>query len=222
MPDNASKTPTIRRVSFSDHLAKATAANRDRDAAGRVAAAAGQLPPLHAIQVATDQVVRKADDLAAGIPDPYGKGLGYHLDQTIGHIEHHRDVLRAAADAADAMIGDLKSQMTGLERHMSKKDQGGDLPAGARPEDQQPPQLTTSGEPHPLVEAGYDPAADPQLPPNISDVEALKEGKATFKQTEAINESADINEDQGKGKAAAPKGAAPKGATPAKDTGKGK
>jgi hypothetical protein len=52
------------------------------------------------------------------------------------------------------------------------------------PEDH--PQLTTGGEPHPLEEGGYDANADPALPGNISDIEALKEGKQTRAQAEAI------------------------------------
>lgn len=68
----------------------------------------------------------------------------------------------------------------------SQKDKDKDVARGPVPKPEDHPHLTTSGDPHPLEEGGYDADSDPQLPGNISDIEALKEGKETRKQTEAI------------------------------------
>jgi hypothetical protein len=60
------------------------------------------------------------------------------------------------------MLGSMSEQLNGLEDHMSQNnpDEG--------------PQLTPSGEPHPLEEGGYDSNADEARPASESDVAALE------------------------------------------------
>lgn len=186
-----SDLPEVRRVSLTDHVRAATDAGRkdDPDRAALLLGAASQLKPLHAIQVAFDALARTATDLRAGVPDPYAKTLGYHAGEALRHVEYHRDVLKAGYEAAEAMIAEMKTQTSSLENAMAKQ----------KPEH---PKLTNDGSPHPLEEGGYDANSDPALPGNISDVEALKEGKQTRAQTEAIAQ-ADLAETEGHAPAAA-------------------
>jgi hypothetical protein len=165
----------ITRASFVDHTRRAaTAAHANPDHAGRTAAEAARLEPIQRIQLALDQLVRHAEDRRTGLPWPYDTPYRRTVEQTLEHAGHLRDVLRCAADAADSMIDHISQQVFTVEAPMSQDDPN------------KPPVLTTTGEPHPLQQGGYDPAADPAKPGNISDIEALKEGKATPAQVEAL------------------------------------
>lgn len=169
------------RSSFHDHSARAAArAEPDPDEAGRLTADARRLEPLHAIQIALDQLARKAEDRARGVPDPYGLSFAQHARDALIHARRLALVLRVAADAGAAMVAETLDQVHRLEADMARS-------RSPRPEhtDETPPKLTESGAPHPLQEGGYDPDADPQLP-SVSDIEALKEGKTTHQQAEAL------------------------------------
>ena len=178
--------PEVRRVSFADHAAKAADLLVKPDDAGRVAAAACRLEPLQRIQVAFDQLVNHAEGHRRGELGPYGHDFHGYAKAELEGAKRHVEVLAVASEAAIAMHKDMTAQLRTLEDAMSKKK-----------DDEQ--KLTTDGSPHPLQEGGYDPAKDPQLPSNISDVEALKEGKTTHAQNEAIAR-ADAEANGGEGK----------------------
>lgn len=167
--------PNVRRVSFSDHVGRAAAESAPDDpaGAGAVAAQAVRLAPLHAIQVAFDQVVGVAQARLRGEAWQQSGTYALHFADVLGHAERHARVLAVAAEAARSMVADMTTNLSALEDHMSKHHPDG-------------PRLTPDGSPHPLEAGGYDPDADPQLPSNVSDVAALKEGKTTRKQSEAI------------------------------------
>ena len=171
MPD---PIPSVHRVSYADHAAKAAALLVKPDDAGRVAAAACRLEPLQKIQVAFDQLVNHAEGHRRGEVGPFGLHFRQYAEAELDGAKRHLEVLAAASEAAISMHKEMTKQLKSLEDAMSKK------------RDDEGPKLTTDGSPHPLQEGGYDPAKDPQLPSNISDVEALKEGKTTHAQNEAI------------------------------------
>jgi hypothetical protein len=203
MPDATPAPAPLRRVSYHD-AAHAAAPQKKGDPgyAGSVAAAAIQLPPLQAMQTAFDQLNRAARDRASGAPWEHTGSFAGHTADVLKHAGRLRDVLATAHAAADAMIADMTAQTSSLEKSMSK-------PKSDAPDH---PQLTTTGEPHPLEKGGYDADSDPGLPGNISDVEALKEGKTTRAQAAAIGEAdaQDAKDDEAEKKAAEKKAAAPK------------
>lgn len=168
--------PNVRRVSFADHAGRAAAEALpdDPDRSGRDARAATQLAPLQAIQVAFDQVVGVAQARLRGEAWQQSGSYARHFADVLEHAGRHARVLAVAAEAARSMVADMTANLKLIEDHMSKKKH----PDG--------PRLTPDGSPHPLEAGGYDPDADPQLPSNVSDVAALKEGKTTRKQSEAI------------------------------------
>jgi hypothetical protein len=164
----------IARAAAADHTAQAAATHEDPDFAGRVAAEAARLEPLARLQVALDQLAGQAEDRRRGLPWPFDTPYEGTVVQALAHAGYLRDILRCAATAADTMIEQLSQQVS---------DPGATMTV---PNPNEGPRLTTTGEPHPLQEGGYDPAADPAKPGNISDIEALKEGKATPAQVEAL------------------------------------
>lgn len=168
--------PEVRRVSYAEHAQKVAATLAPPDDAGRLAAEACRLEPLQRIQVTFDQLAGRAEARRRGEPWPYDHAYAGHVKAEMQGVQRHREVLQCAAAAADAMIDQMERQILDLETAMAKQ----------KDDETPPPQLTPSGEPHPLQKGGYDPNADPQLPGNISDVEALKEGKTTRAQGEAI------------------------------------
>lgn len=109
---SAEDFPDVHRVSFADALQTATEAARktDPDRAARMLAAASQLEPLHAIQVSFDGLARTARDRREGVPDPYANTLAYHAKESLDHVAYHRDVLKAAYDAAEAMMAEMAGQ----------------------------------------------------------------------------------------------------------------
>lgn len=175
MPD----IPEIRRVSYAEHAEQAVAGHTDPDMAGAIAREATRIDPLQRIQVAFDQLARQAEDQRKGVLWDASLPWPLHVRDTLEHARRYRDVLACAARAADSMIEQMSSQLSALEEAMS---------AGNPNE---APRLTNTGEPHPLEQGGYDPQADPQKEANISDVEALKEGKTTRAQAEAIGRAAE-------------------------------
>lgn len=164
--------PEVVRVSYADHARNAADELVSPEEAGRLAADACRLEPLQKIQVALDQIVghaaahRRGDPLAAG-----GDFHGYFTAEMAG-LEHYRNVLLCAGEAAVDMIDEMRYRVNMLESAMSHE-----------PDE---PKLTVTGEPHPLEQGGYDPSADPQKSPETTDVESLKEGKTTTAQAEAI------------------------------------
>lgn len=183
MPDTR-ELPRVDRVSYHDAVhaaAREIVGDPDRD--GQVANEAARLAPLHRIQVAFDQLAAHADTHRAGGLGPYGHNFwGYARDE-LAAARRHAEVLKVAAVAAEVMLERKAGMLDALEAAMAKQ-RGDD------------PKLTTTGEDHPLQQGGYDPAADPGLPSNISDVEALKEGKTTKAQAEALAK-ADAAGDEG-------------------------
>lgn len=164
--------PTARRVSFADHARRAAdgATPDDPETSGRAAVEATRLAPLQAIQVAFDQLHTAHAARLRGEPWPHTTPFADHAAGVMTHARRHAQTLAVAADAARSMIEDMSGQIQQTEDHMADEH----------------PRLTPDGSPHPLEAGGYDPAADPQLPSNVSDVAALKEGKATRRQAEAI------------------------------------
>jgi hypothetical protein len=172
--------PEVRRVSYADHANDAAKAivPDDPDRAGLAAREACRLEPLQKIQVEFDQLVGIADARRRGEPWQHsGDGYPGHVRSAFEYVNRLAAVLETAAKASRTMIDAMESRLSELEAAMKKK---------AKSDAPDAPKLTASGEPHPLQEGGYDANADPQLPGYISDVEALKEGKTTRKQAEAI------------------------------------
>jgi hypothetical protein len=177
--------PPIGRVSFADNAQKAASELvADPDRVGQVAAEASRLLPLHRMQVAFDQLVGHAETRRAGGLGPYGHDYAGYVQAELDGANRHAEVLMVAATAAQAMMQEMTSQLQDLEVAMAKA------------KDDKDPQLTPDGSPHPLQAGGYDPATDSALPSNISDIEALKEGKTTRAQNEAIAK-ADAAGDEG-------------------------
>lgn len=168
--------PEVKRLDYQSHIQNAAPEDpADPGHRGAIAHEAARLRPLQEIQVNFDQVIQKAEARARGEPWPYGGSFEEHCAAALEHAQRRSEVLRCAADAADSIIAELKSTIVPGEPAMSTEDPN------------QGPQLTTTtGEPHPLQEGGYDANADPGLPSNISDVEAMKEGKTTRKEAEAL------------------------------------
>jgi hypothetical protein len=166
----------IRRIDYAGHLERAAPRSEDDPGrAGLLANEAARLVPLQRIQTAFDQTIVRADTVARGGAWEYTGGLREHVASTLEYVRRSLDVLRTAAAAAEAMIDDFTAILTPLtEENMSQDDPN------------KGPQLTTTGEPHPLQKGGYDPHTDPTLQGNISDIEALKEGKTTPAQAEAL------------------------------------
>jgi hypothetical protein len=191
--------PEIRRVSYAEHAEQAVAGHRDPDLAGAIAREATRIDPLQRIQVAFDQLARQAEDQRKGVLWDASLPWPVHVRDTLEHARRYRDILACAARAADSMIEQMSSQLSVLEEAMS---------AGNPNE---APRLTNTGEPHPLEQGGYDPQADPQKEANISDVEALKEGKTTRAQAEAIGRAA---EDEAKDREPTPAEPPPASAAP--------
>lgn len=165
--------PEVNRVSYADHAKKAADLLVPPDEAGRVASEACRLEPLQRIQVAFDQLANHAEGHRRGEIGAYGHHFRSYVQAELEGAKRHVEVLAVASEAAIAMHKEMSAQLKALEDAMTKK------------KDDEP-KLTTDGGPHPLQEGGYDPDKDPQLPSNISDIEALKEGKTTHAQSEAI------------------------------------
>lgn len=165
--------PEVRRIAFAELTRRAAdgAFPEDGEQAAAVARAADGLTPLHRIQVAFDQVVSVAAAQRRGEPWPHNGTYSDHYADVMKHARRHADTLAVAADTADTMVGEMESQLKQLEESMA---------------DEKANNLTTDGSPHPLESGGYDADNDPQLPSNVSDIAALKEGKATRRQTEAV------------------------------------
>jgi hypothetical protein len=120
----APTVPEFRRASFAD-AARAAAPERPGDDgyAGTIAREAASFPQLQAIQLAFDQLAGHAADLRRGVPWPFeGSAWPAYAADVLDHARRHRDVLRTAADAADAMIDATAAQ----------------LPDAAKPKDQSP------------------------------------------------------------------------------------
>jgi hypothetical protein len=180
------KSFAFRRVSFVD-CAREAAEQVYPDDAGKAATLAREVSSnahLQRMQTEFDQLERHAASRLRGEPWPYPMGLPTYLKQSGEHVRNLARVLRCTADAADRMLGSMSEQLNGLEDHMSQNnpDEG--------------PQLTPSGEPHPLEEGGYDANADEARPASESDVAALKAGHATPAMAEALaaSDTADPNE----------------------------
>jgi hypothetical protein len=168
------EVPAVNRVSFAEHAQRAAATLVEPDRAGQVAVAATRLAPLQRIQTAFDQLAGHAEGRRRGEFGPYGHDFRGYVQAELDGARRHVEELACAHAAADSMFEEMTRQLQAQETAMAKK------------KDDDAPQLTTGGEPHPLQAGGYDPDADPQLPGNISDVEALKEGKMTRAQSEAV------------------------------------
>jgi hypothetical protein len=130
----AAELPPVRRASFHEALRDAVksksappAGKGDPEPPGPeeyralVMGRATELAPLHQIQLAYDQLARKAEDHRNGEPDPYQKTLAYHADQADRSARFHADVLKAASDAAEAMIAAGGANAREVHSAMSKQ-----------------------------------------------------------------------------------------------------
>jgi hypothetical protein len=176
----------FRRVSFADCARDAAEQIHPDDPAkaGALAREVSSNAHLQRMQTEFDQMERHAASRLRGEPWPYTTGFPQAMKQSGDHVENLARVLRCTADAADRMLGSMSEQLNGLEDHMSQNnpDEG--------------PQLTPSGEPHPLEEGGYDSNADEARPASESDVAALKAGHATPAMAEALAASDTANPDE--------------------------
>lgn len=177
MPDTP--LPTVRRVNYTDHARAATdKALPGHENPGAVADAVTRLDPFQRMQTAADQLLSRSEAARRGEPFDFPGGFDRFAADVLSHIDGHAKVLEVAAAAARSFAGEVAAQTEGLVTAMNDKRKEQAAKDG--------PQLTTDGSEHPLQQGGYDADADPQLPGNISDVEALKEGKATRAQAAAI------------------------------------
>jgi hypothetical protein len=111
-----SDVPRLGRVSFHGAATEAAPDKPDDDSyKGRVARQASGIVPLQKIQEVFDQLTPLADRYARGGPwDHSGGTFKTILTDTLSHALYHRDVLRTAAAAADAMIEDMNDHVEGF------------------------------------------------------------------------------------------------------------
>lgn len=181
---NQTVIPNVKRIPFDERLRAAAPSKKGDETYGAgITRDATRLEPLHAIQVAFDQLIRHSEDRTRGEPWQFSGTWKDYVADTLSHAIRHCDVLKTAASAAEAMISDIKTQTERLQAAMSKKQTEDEKDVA------QHPTLTTTGEPHPLEVGGYDANSDPNKPVEESDVAALKAGHASPAQAEAIQKS---------------------------------
>jgi hypothetical protein len=206
MPDEvAPQFPPIAHANYDD-AARAAIVHPDESAHPGIFLEATKLDPLRRVQSRLNQVAAALAEYARPGPKSLPGDVSTFIENEMEYIARDVNSLKAAHAAAQHLHDHYAKQFATWEKAMSKgKSTKGD---GTDPNAGDHPQLTTSGAPHPLEAGGYEANEDPQLPGNISDVEALKEGKTTRQQATAIAEgdAAAAEEKAADDKARAPKG----------------
>jgi hypothetical protein len=216
MPDEvAPQFPPIAHANYDD-AARAAIVHPDESAHPGIFLEATKLDPLRRIQSRLNQVAAVLADYARPGPKSLPGDVRQFIRAERDYIARDVNSLAAAHAAAIHLYDHYSEQFATWEKAMDKKDEKARAEmakkdptnAGGTPVEGDHPQLTTSGAPHPLEAGGYEANEDPQLPGNISDVEALKEGKTTRQQATAIAEGDAAAAEE---KAADDKGRASKG-----------
>jgi hypothetical protein len=171
--------------------------------AGMIANEAIRLDPLRELQTAFDQSLRHAESVVRGDIWHYGGSFREHAESTMQFAQRRYDILHTAATAANRMRAAMQEQFniaTGETMTQDNLNEG--------------PQLTATGEPHPLQEGDYDPAKDQTKAPNESEVAALAAGHTTPAMAEAMAKADTANPDESPSSSEPPTSAPPTPAPP--------
>lgn len=108
----------IPRVGYHEAARSAVPAGHDPDTAGRLALEAVRIAPLQRVQTSLDQLARNVED---GLRREHPRLDAGYVEDELAHARRLRDTLRAAADAADAMIRDVEGGIDRLKAAMAPK-----------------------------------------------------------------------------------------------------